>query len=46
MSMKTLGFFIAFMGWLTSIEGYTAAHIGMILVGTTMFLVSFYLEHR
>jgi hypothetical protein len=44
--MKALGFFIAFIGWLTSIEGYTIGHIAMIIVGLSMVLGGLCFERR
>lgn len=44
--MRTLGFIIALFGWLMSMQGYTAEHVIMIVVGLGMVAGSYYLERR
>jgi hypothetical protein len=44
--MRTLGFIIAFFGWLMSMNGYTTQHVLMIVVGFVLVAGSYYLERR
>jgi len=44
--MKAIGFFIAFFGWLFSINGYTIEHVAMIGTGLTLIALGYYLERR
>lgn len=44
--MGKLGLFIAFLGWISSIEGYTSTHLMMIIVGMSIFILDHYLEKR
>lgn len=40
--MRTVGFFIAFLGWLMSAGGYSGEHIAMIVIGLLMVAGSYY----
>jgi hypothetical protein len=44
--MKAIGFFIAFVGWLFSMNGYTFEHVAMIVTGLSLVALGYYLERR
>lgn len=44
--MRALGFFIALLGWLMTVNGYTVEMVIMIAAGLAMVLRSLYLGRR
>lgn len=44
--MIKFGLFIAFLGWVSSIEGYTIGHIAMIVIGLSIAVGDYYLARR
>lgn len=44
--MAKLGAFIAFLGWVTSIQGYTLGHLFTIALGLAMIIGDHYLARR
>jgi hypothetical protein len=44
--MKALGFLLVFFGWLMSMNGYTAEHVLMIVVGFLMVTGGYYIDKR
>lgn len=44
--MTKFGVFIVFIGWVTSMEGYTFGHVLTILLGLSLIIGGLYLANR